>query len=322
MFKRLAELSHSELNNKKVFLRVDFNVPVSNGEVGEKYRIQSHHKETIDFLVSAGAKIGLVSHIDDGFKDITGEIGKILGHEIVFEEDILNPKLESQLTLFENIRKYEGEEINDSGFALSLSKGFDLYVNDAFSVSHREHASISAITKFLPSYAGFLMEKEINNLNKVLDEPPKGKTVILGGAKISTKLPVVKNFLNKAEHILIAGALANTIFKFKGLKIGRSVVEDSEVEPVLKEIDLDNPKILLPKDIIVSEDKSGETFPEALPVQGLKENQYILDIGPETAKQFSGIIKSSKTVIFNGPLGLAEVEIFSTGTKIILDSMI
>ncbi len=317
--KKIQELKN--LNNKKVLLRVDFNVPVSNGEVGEKYRIQSHHKETIDFLLLAGAKTALVSHIDGSFKDIAVKVEEILGHQLSFEEDILNPKLDSQLTLFENIRKkYEGEEINDSGFAEDLAKNFDIYVNDAFSVSHRFHASVSALTKFLPSYGGFLLQKEVENLNKVLDEPAEGKTIILGGAKISTKLPVIKNFLDKAEYILVAGALANAIFKFKGLNIGRSAVEDSEMAEPLKETDWGNPKILLPKDIIVSEDSKGAA--KVLPVQNLEDNQMILDIGPETAKQFSEVVKKSKTVIFNGPLGLAEVEVFSAGTKIVLDSII
>lgn len=339
MFKKLEELS-TDLKNKKVFLRVDFNVPLlraysaeatsaakagqgygGQAEINEKYRIKAH-KETTDFLVSAGAKVGLVSHIENSFKDIAGDIGKILGYEIAFEEDILNPKLSSQLTLFENVRKYEGEGINDRGFAEDLAKNFDICINDAFSVSHRNHASVSAIVKFLPSYAGFLLAKEVKNLGRVLDEPAEGKTVILGGAKISTKIPVIKNFLDKAEHILIGGALANTVFKFKGLDVGRSLVEDSEVAEALRETDWDNPKIFLPKDMAISDDRTGRSTLEILPLQNLKDNQHILDIGPETAKQFSEIIKKSKIVIFNGPLGLAEVEAFSTGTRIILDSIV
>lgn len=320
MFKKIEELS-ADLKNKKVFLRVDFNVPVENGEIKENYRIKAN-KGMIDFLISAGARVGLVSHIDGSFKSIAGNIGEVLGHKIAFEEDILDPKLNSPLTLFENIRRYEGEEINDSGFAEDLAKNFDIYINDAFSVSHRNHASLSTITKFLPSYAGFLLVKEVENLGRALNEPAEGKTIILGGAKISTKMPVVKNFLNKAEHILIGGALANAIFKFKGLKVGQSVVEDSEINEILKETDWDSQKIFLPKDIVVSNDKSGKSTPEITPLQNVKNNQSILDIGPETAKQFSEIIKNSRTIIFNGPLGLAEVEAFSMGTKLVLDSIV
>lgn len=311
----------TDLKDKKVFLRVDFNVPVNNGEIGEKYRIESHHKETIDFLVSAGAKIGLVSHVENSFESVVDRIGEILGHQLVFEEDILNPKLDSQLTLFENIRKYEGEERNDPGFAEKLAKNFDLYVNDAFSVSHRKHASISAITKFLPSYAGFLVEKEIANLKKVLNEPAQGKTIILGGVKASTKLPVIKNFLSKTEHILVGGALANAIFKHRGIKIGSSFV-DSEAESILIKLHLNDQKITLPQDIVVSNDKTGKSLPDVRQVGDLKMDELILDIGSETIKSFSGIVRNSKVVIFNGPLGLAEVDIFSVGTKMIIDSIV
>ncbi len=285
-------------------------------EISEKYRI-SAHKETVDFLISAGTRIGLISHIDASFKDVVGQISNVLDYDIAFEEDILNPKLESQLTLFENIRKYEGEEINDLGFAEDLAKNFDIYVNDAFSVSHRNHASVSAITKFLPAYSGFLMEKETANLEKVLKAPAEGKTVILGGAKVLTKLPVIRNFLDKAEHILIAGALANTVFKARGIKVGRSMTEDIKTQ-----IDWDNPKIILPKDFIVSEDQSGKVISEVVAAGDINENKMILDIGPETIKQFSGTIRNSKMIIFNGPLGLVEVEAFSAGTKIVLDSMV
>ena len=320
--KKIQELE--DLKSKKVFLRVDFNVPLTQSSItnhqsviSDVYRIKAH-KETINYLISAGARVALVSHADRSFRETVSEIGQILGYQLGFEEDILNPKLDSQLTLFENIRKYEGEEKNDEKLALSLSKGFDIYMNDAFSVSHRNHASVSGITKFLPSYAGFLMEKELSNLEKVLNSPAQGKTIVLGGAKISTKIPVIKNFLDKAEHILIAGALANAIFKFKGLKIGSSFVEDSEVE----NIDSEDSRIVLPKDFLISTDRSGQTFPEATLVKDLEDNQIILDIGPETAMQFSEIVKKSKMVIFNGPLGLAEVEAFSAGTKIVLDSII
>ena len=316
MFKKIGELSHTELSGKKIFLRVDFNVLVESGRLKEVYRIKAH-KETIDFLISAGARVALASHIDSSFKDVTDDIGKILGYELGFEDDILNPKLDSQLTIFENIRNYEGEEKNDKSFALSLSKNFDLYINDAFSVSHRDHTSIVGITEFLPSYAGFLLQKEIENLKKILNEPANSKTIVLGGAKISTKLPVIKNFLDKADHILIGGALANTIFKAKGLKIGQSVAEETQ-----EQIDWNNPKIALPKDFTVSEDQSGKTFPEIMPVKDLDENKMILDIGPETIKEFSKIISDSKTIVFNGPLGLAEVDAFSLGTRMVLDSII
>ena len=321
MLKSLKELSKDELSGKKVFLRVDFNVPVEDGKIKEKYRLLAH-KETIDFLLSAGARVALASHILGSFRIIAGDIGRILNHEIVFEEDILNPELNSPLTLFENIRRYEGEEENNKRFAGDLAGSFDIYVNDAFSASHRNHASISIVAELVPSYAGFLLTKEVENLGKILKEPAEGKTVILGGAKVSTKLPVIKNLLAKADNILIGGALANTIFKFKGLNIGLSFAENSKVGLALKEIDFNNSKILLPKDVVASGDKSGNSDYRSMPVGDLSDNQYILDIGPEAAGQFSEIINNSRMIIFNGPLGLAEVEAFSAGTKTVLDSII
>lgn len=300
----LKDLKPDDLRHKKVFLRVDFNVPLDReGKIMEKYRIKSH-KQMVDYLLPKEARVALVSHIDaSGFKDLKDQIGEILGYNLGYEEDILNPKFDYNLTLFENIRKYKGEENNDSDFAKNLVANFDLYINDAFSVCHRNHSSVSAITGFLPSQAGFLVEKEIENLGKVLESPAEGKTIILGGAKISTKLPVIKNFIDKAEHILIGGVLANAIFKFKGQDIGRSKIDGyEEIEESLKEIDWDNPKIMLPKDTVVSDD-------------------VILDIGQETIKIFSEVIMNSKTIIFNGPLGLAEVDEFSRGTKAILDAI-
>ena len=319
MFKKLKELSKTDLENKKVFLRVDFSVPMEGRELKEVHQIKAH-KDTIDFLISTGAKVALVSHIEgenDAFKNTVGEIGNVLDYNIAFEEDILNPQLGSQLTLFENIRKYEGESMNDTGFAEDLAKNFDIYVDDAFSVSHRLHASVSAITKFLSSYAGFLMEKETTNLGKVLNEPAQGKTIILGGAKVSTKLPVIRNFLDRAEHILVAGALANTIFKFKGLKVGKSVVEEME-----EQFDWSNSKIVLPKDFVVSSDKSGKGSLEIYPVKDIAEDKMILDIGLQTIEEFSKIIGGSKIIVFNGPLGMAEVDAFSAGTRAVLDSIV
>jgi len=315
------------LKNKKILLRVDFNVPVNGGVLGDTYRIESH-KETVSFLRENGGIVVLVSHRSskEGFEEILEQISGSFGEKPIFIKEIDEiPNIisgrESDVFLLDNIRKWPGEENNDENFAKKLASYFDIYVNDAFSVSHRNHASIAAVTKFLPSYAGFLLWKEVSNLERVINEPLEGKIIILGGAKTSTKIPVVKNFLDKAENILIAGALSNIIFKYKGINIGKSFVEDVDINDLLKGIDLDNSKIILPEDIVVSEDKSGKSIPEIIPVQDLDENQLILDIGPETIKKFSQFIKDAKMVIFNGPLGLAEVERFSMGTKIILNVM-
>ncbi len=288
MIKLITELTEKELSGKKVLLRVDFNVPVENGKIFDAFKIKAH-KETIDYLISNDAIVTLLSHITavESFDPLLSQL-----------QEILQTK---DFSLFDNIRKYKGEETNDEGFAKGLAKSFDIYINDAFSVSHRNHSSVVAITKFLPSYAGFLLIKEIENLKKVLELPKEGKTLILGGAKISTKLPVIKNFLGKAENILIGGAVANVFLKAKGVDIKKSLTDDSflkSAKNLLKE-----KNIFIPEDYVIS-------------------NDMILDIGQKTIEKFLEIIKKSKITIWSGSLGKAEAENLSQGTKVIAEAII
>ncbi|MDP3004358.1 MAG: phosphoglycerate kinase [Candidatus Azambacteria bacterium] len=287
MIKSIAELTEKELYSKKVLLRVDFNVPILDGEIAEQYRIKAN-KETIDFLMNHGAIIGLVSHITaiDSFEPILNQVKKVLSIDLDFINDCIGESVEISLNsakpgdifLLENVRKYEGEEKNDINFAKNLAEPFDLYINNAFSASHRNHASLVAITKFLPSYAGFLLIKEIFNLDKILKSPKENKTLIIGGNKIDTKLPVIKSFIDKAEHILIGGAITENMLK-------------------------KNSCIIFPKDYV-------------------SENGAISDIGPETIKEFIEIINNSKTIIWNGPLGKVEEEKFSIGSKKMSEAII
>lgn len=281
MIKSITKLTKKELVGKKVLLRVDFNVPVENGKILEIYKIRAA-KKTIDYLISRGAIITLLSHITavESFEPLFGQIKTILQTE--------------NFSLHENIRKYKGEEDNNEEFAKELTESFDIYVNDAFAVSHREHASISAITKFLPSYAGFLLVKEIENLTKVIETSREGKTLILGGAKIETKFPVIKNFLDKAENILVGGAVANVFLKARGIDIKKSLTDDKFLKDALDLLKEEN--LIIPEDHLVS-------------------NDMILDIGQKTIDKFVKIINESKMVIWNGPLGKAEAEQFANGTK-------
>ena len=312
------------LKDKKVLLRVDFNVSIENGKIQEDYKIKAH-KETIDFLVRSGAKVLLISHHStDGFSfaDSIDQIEEILGQKLVFLQnlhDATMPDHSSGVFLLDNIRIFPEEEKNDEGLALSLSKGFDIYVNDAFSVSHRAHASVSAVTSLLPSYAGFLLEKEIFQLSSVLNKPAQGKTLIIGGGKVGTKVHLVKNFISKAESILIGGAVANNFFKASGFEIGRSVIDESyidELGPLLN-----HSSIFIPEDVIISPDKIGKTENNPFPAGNIDPNHYILDIGPETTKHFSDLIKNSEMVIWNGPMGMFEIDAFSSGTKKIVQAI-
>ncbi|MEX1064156.1 MAG: phosphoglycerate kinase [Candidatus Paceibacterota bacterium] len=318
MMKTIDRLGKKDLDGKKVLLRVDFNVPVEGGKlISNDLRIRSH-KETVDYLVRNGARVLLVSHINDldGFGSIVEQIGVSLNQTLTLlpmsgwkSMDILFR--ECCVMLLDNVRQDQREVENDDGFAKELADGFDLYVNDAFAVSHREHASVSAIVNHLPAYAGFLVKKEVEGLSLAMDTPMDGKILVMGGAKISTKLPVIKNFINKAEKILVGGALSNDLFQARGINVGSSLVS-GEVSP-----DVQSDKIILPEDVVVTEDKSGKTKSKASPVEDISEGSYMVDIGPETAKKFAEIISKAKIVIWNGPMGLFEVEEFSAGTNVV-----
>lgn len=310
MIKSISELGEKKMKDKKVLLRVDFNVPVENGKISETYRIKAN-KETIDFLINHGAIVGLASHITaiDSFEPILTQIKEILDINLNFINDCVGESIEVNLDnakpgdifLLENVRKYDGEEKNNYEFAKELAKPFDIYVNNAFSVSHRNHASLVAVTNFLPSYAGFLLLKEIEKLSSALNMPKDGKTLILGGAKIETKFPVIKNFLDKAENILIGGAIANVFLKAKNADIKKSLTDDnflSEANKLLEESD----DIIIPEDYIMSDD-------------------MILDIGSKTINKFIKTINASKMVIWNGPLGKVEEEKFSSGSKEIAETI-
>jgi phosphoglycerate kinase len=332
--KTIDQLGKNELSGKKVLLRVDFNVPVIAGKIAEVFRIKAV-KETVDYLLGNGTKVALVSHIEavESFSLIVEQIGEVLGQTLVLvpfsELNSLDGLFNaSPILLLDNVRQDKREIENDKEFARELSAGFDFYVNDAFAVCHRNHASVSVITEYLPSYAGFLIKKETENLSEALKAPAAGKIVVLGGAKISTKLPVIKNFLDKAEKILIGGAIANSFFKARGIQIGASVVDDTVVDPVKSSeagaakrqfygVDVSSPKIVLPESIVVTEDRTGKSGATSMPLGDIAPNQMIVDICPEFAEKFAEIIKGSEMAIWNGPMGLSEIERFAQGTKII-----
>ncbi len=291
MMKFLKDLTKEYLEGKKVFLRVDFNV-AREGKQGEKiiedFKIRSH-KTTIDYLLSSGAQVACVSHTSEdglGYGPIAAQIGDILGRPILFVSSVVGSELiegfkTNPLVLAENVRLHPGEKENDAGHAEKLAGGFDLYVNDAFAVSHRPETSLVAITKQLPSYAGFIVEQEVTELAKALTAPLQGKVVVLGGAKISTKMPIINNFLKKAEYILLGGALINQHQELMMLK------ED---------------KILLPKDTI--------------PAQG---NAF--DIGPQAVQQYVEVIRNAQFVVWNGPMGKYEEAQYANGTRAVAEAI-
>lgn len=291
----------TNLKGKKVLLRADFDVPINEkGEILETFRIEKQ-KETLSYLVDKGAKVVIAAHIsgDRTFSDLVPQLHMILGREVGFIksldqiEDYFNNY--STPGLLENIRTFKGEIENSKEFAEELSKNFDYYINNAFAASHRSQASISAISNFLPSYAGFQLEEEMRNLDGVLNAPQEGKVVIVGGAKAETKIPTIKNLIRNSEYILTGGVVANDFLKARGEDVGNSVVDD-DFEEILSGLDINDPKIVLPSDFKI-------------------KNNKILDIGDETSEKYSSIIKLAKLIIWNGPMGLFEEPEFAVGTN-------
>lgn len=304
-----------ELKDKKVLLRVDFDIPVSDkGQIEEVFRIK-RQKETLDYLVDHGAKVVMVAHISDesvgqSFATLMPQLHMLLSYEINFLKTVseISAYLEHYAgpALLDNIRRPpvsgDGEKNNDPEFAKQLAAGFDIYVNNDFAVCHRNHASVSAITKILPSYAGFVVEEEIARLSVVVNSPKEGKVIVIGGAKAESKIPVINNFIDKADKILVGGVVANDILKERGLDIGASIADENSKE-LLAGLDLSSPVLVLPKDFVISENK-------------------ILDIGPETEKEYSEILNNASMVIWNGPMGLFEKPEFAHGTKAVTEAMI
>lgn len=274
------------LKGKTVLLRVDFNVPIKNGKVLDDFRIKSA-LPTINFLLKKGAKIILITHLG---KDGTESLDPVKKSFFAIS------KIEkSKVTFFENVRKFKGEEENDQAFARHLSEMGNIYVNDAFSVSHRAHASVVSVPKYLPSYAGLQLEAEVKNLSHAFKNPKHPFLFILGGAKFSTKMPLIKKYLKLADFVFIGGALANYFLKAKGYNIGKSLVDDINygIASILK-----NKKLILPTDFII-------------------KNKAIVDIGEKSIANLEVIIKKSQLILFNGPLGKYE-DGGAVGTKKIL----
>lgn len=288
-----------DFNGKSFLVRVDFDVPVSkDGKIEEPFRIIKQ-KENLDYIISRGGIVSIISHISSigSFSLIIEELQSLLGYEIKLSSSIDSFKNKSPelIILLDNIRKFDGELENSEELANRLGAGFDYYVNNAFAVCHRNHSSVSAITKVLPSYAGLLVLEEVNFLSKALTADSDGKVVIIGGAKGETKLPVVKNFIDKADKIIVGGVVANDILKARGMDISDSSI-DKNLDNLINGLDINSPKLVLPLDFTKKEDR-------------------ILDLGPRSIDLFKSSLSGAKMVIWNGPLGLFEDPEFSYGTK-------
>ena len=325
-----------DLKGKKVLLRVDLNVPMTNGAITETSRIEKI-MPTINLLVEKQAKIIIMSHIGRpkgkvvggmSLKPISEKLSFLLNRKVLFNKDIIseNTLLEinkisnGSIIMLENIRFNEGEETNDREFSKKISTLGDIYVNDAFSCSHRSHASVEGITKYIPSYFGLQITEEINALKKITSEIKKPVSLIIGGSKISTKIKIINNLIKKFNNIIIVGGMANTMLKHTGVSVGKSICEH-ECATLIKEI-VENSKkynceIILPKDVIVSESLNGSGKEKN--INEIDENEMILDIGSKTISSIEKVINNSETVLWNGPAGYFENPNFQNGTKKILE---
>ena len=320
-----------DLEGKIVLLRLDLNVPIKNGEITDETRINKI-LPILGYLIEKKSKIIVLSHVgrpkgkkteDLSLKPICKNLEKKINKKInLITEDIFNLTKQKlfkdkncEVVFLENIRFYFEEEKNDIKFAKQLASLGDLYINDAFSCSHRAHASVSEITKFIPSYAGLQLEIEINALKKVTTEIKEPITCIIGGSKISSKISVIKNLIPKFNNIIIVGGMANNILKFKGHNIGRSIQEDN-CDLIIKDIFEYSKKyscsIFIPEDVVVGKTMEGDPIFKEL--NDIENDDIILDIGLKTIEKINNIINSSKTILWNGPAGYFENPNFAQGS--------
>jgi len=331
-----------DLSGKRVLVRVDFNVPLDEGKVTDDTRIRES-LPTIKKIVAAGGKAILMSHLgrpkgkknpDMSLAPAAVRLAELLGKPVTMAMDCIGEEVEKtvaamvpgQVVLLENLRFYNEEEKNDAEFAKKLAKLGDLYVNDAFGSAHRAHASTEGVTQFIkPCVAGYLMQKELDYLGKALAEPKHPFVAVLGGSKISGKIDVIENLIGKVDTILVGGGMAYTFYKAQGGEIGNSILEADKMDlalELIKKAAGSSTKLVLPPDSrVASELKSGEATSAAASYQ-VPEDMLAADIGPETEKLYADYILKAKTVVWNGPMGVFEIDEFASGTKAVAEALV
>ncbi|MDZ8227804.1 MULTISPECIES: phosphoglycerate kinase [unclassified Nostoc] len=339
--KSLASLSSADISGKRALVRVDFNVPVDDqGNITDDTRIRAA-LPTIQDLTQKGAKVILASHfgrpkgVDDKLRltPVAKRLSELLGQEVVKTDDSIGDEVAAkvgtlqngQVLLLENVRFYPEEEKNDSEFAKKLAANADFYVNDAFGTAHRAHASTEGVTKFLsPSVAGYLVEKELQYLQNAIENPQRPLAAIIGGSKVSSKIGVIETLLEKCDKLIIGGGMIFTFYKARGLNVGKSLVEEDKLE-LAKSLEAKAKErgvaLLLPTDVVLADNFAPDANSQTVSIENIPDGWMGLDIGPDSVKFFQESLADTKTVIWNGPMGVFEFDKFAKGTEAIAHTL-
>jgi phosphoglycerate kinase len=333
-------LQDLDVQGKRVFCRVDFNVPMKDGEVTDDTRIKAA-LPTISYLSEQGAKVILASHLGRPKGQIVEELrldpvaerlSNLIGKEItktdaVYGDEVnraINGLENGQILLIENVRFEPGEEKNDEALAQAFADMADVYVGDAFGAAHRAHASTTGVAEKLPAAAGTLMEKEISVLSKALENPERPFTAIIGGAKVKDKIEVIDHLLDKVDHLIIGGGLAFTFVKAQGYEIGHSLLEEDKIDlakEFMQKAKEKGVRMLIPTDAVVADEFSENANVQTVEIDQIPSDMQALDIGPATSRQYSEVIAESNLIIWNGPMGVFEMEAFAEGTRAVAEAL-
>jgi phosphoglycerate kinase len=329
-----------DVSGKKVLVRVDFNVPLKDGEITDETRIQAA-LPTIKYLLENNAKVILCSHLgrpkgefkpEFSLQPVAKRLQALLPNKVTFATDVIGKSAdeavagikEGEVVLLENLRFHKEETANDPEFAKKLASYADVFVDDAFGAVHRAHASTAAVAEYLPAVAGFLIEKELQFLGNALDNPVRPFVAILGGAKIADKIGVIDNLFNKVDSLIIGGGMANTFLAAQGIDMKNSLVDADSIEvakDLLKKAKLRGVKVLLPSDVIAADKFDNDAKTVMVPVENIPDGYMALDIGVSTRLIFSEEIMKAKTIVWNGPMGVAEMSSFAAGTRAVAQAM-
>lgn len=333
-------ISDIEVDGKTVFCRVDFNVPMKDGEVTDDTRIKAA-LPTIQHLTGNGAKVILASHLgrpkgeahDELRLDPVAErLSDLLGAEVLKSDEVYGQEVTKAISemergkvlLLENVRFDPGEEKNDAELAKHFADMADLYVNDAFGAAHRAHASTAGVAEYIPAVAGFLMQKELEVLGNALADPERPFTAIIGGAKVKDKIGVIDHLLDKVDNLIIGGGLAYTFVKAQGYEVGKSLLEEDKIDlakQYMEKAKENNVNFVMPEDVIVADDFSEDANTKEVSIEEIPEDWEALDIGPKTRETYADLVKDSKLIIWNGPMGVFEMDTFAGGTKAVAEAL-